>query len=304
MLQAARDHAPQSRVRIGHELPEVGCDPVSAEHLRRGPRERWSARDHLEQHRAERVDVRAPARSAPTPHLGCHVVRGADRDRARLLRTLEHHAREAEIDELRDAVLGDHRITGLDVTVDDAAAMRGRQPASEIHGDAQDLRCRQREQLAQRATADELADDVRPIGELSDAIHADHVRMLDACGRARLHQEALPRIQIGLDAGDELDRHEASEHRVLREVDPPHLATPELADEHVVVELLGRVEVGHEVRAASCTRTTRRLRRATSAGLTRESASLPGRSSTSTRRDFRSRACTSRSAARRRSPAP
>ena len=71
----------------------------------------------------------------------------------------------------------------------------------------------------------------------------DDVRVTDAGGSLRLDEEALAGLGVRL-GGDELDRHEAREDRVLREEDGARRAAAQRPDDPVVVELRRRDEGG------------------------------------------------------------
>lgn len=105
--------------------------------------------------------------------------------------------------------------------------MRRREPARQIDRDLEHARPGDRFfGLLEAPAAHELGDQVRLLIELSDPIDRDHVRVLDPGRGARLDQETLARLGVGLERGDELDRDLAGEHRVLGEVHVAHLPLP------------------------------------------------------------------------------
>ena len=249
-LEAACDQAREPRIEIGDGLLQrrsgaLANRPRELAGIDAG--ERGSAGHQLVEHGAERVDVRAPRWRAPGPHLGRHVVRRADHRALVVIAALVHHAGEPEVDELRDAVLGHHRVLGLEIAVHDTAPVRGGETTSELDREPERVRPRHRPRVvAQRLAADELADDVRPIAELAHAIDADDVRVLDARGGAGLHQEPLASLEVRIDASDELDRDRAGEDGVLGEIHLTHLTATELLHDQVVVELLRWIESLHD----------------------------------------------------------
>ena len=86
--------------------------------------ERRPAGDHLVQHGTERVEVGHGVRVLAERLLRRHVRRGAD-DQPRLRDAAPVHAEgEAEVAELRHAVLGEEDVGGLQVAVHDAARVR------------------------------------------------------------------------------------------------------------------------------------------------------------------------------------
>ena len=102
-------------------------------------RERALARDHLEQHDADRVDVGARVdRPAADRLLGRHVVRRADDDVGLrgVAADVAAQAREAEVEDA-DVIAGaqllaDHDVRRLDVAVDDALRVRVREPGRDL----------------------------------------------------------------------------------------------------------------------------------------------------------------------------
>ena len=100
------------------------------------------------EHAAEGPDVGARIRLQPARLLGRHVGRGAD-DRARL-RLHQRRSRgpfahplavlgDAEVEDLHQPVRAHHDVLGLDVAVDDACAVRGREGARDLDGDVERL---------------------------------------------------------------------------------------------------------------------------------------------------------------------
>ena len=154
---------------------------------------------------------------------------------------------ETEVEDLRGAVVVDDDVGGLDVAVEDAAPVRGGEPAREVDADGERAAPFERpRQRGERLAAHELADEVRLLGVLADAVDGDDVGMLDARRRARLDEEALARRGVGLEVGDELDGHVTGEHRVLGEVHLAHLPRAERREEDVVVELFGGLPAVHD----------------------------------------------------------
>ena len=244
LLRIAREAAGDQRrhPRLGVERRRIALADHVAELGEPDPGERRRAADQLEQHRADRVDIGSPRRRIAAPDLGGHVVGRAGHARRGVIDALAQHAREPEVDQLGDSLLGHHHVARLDVAVHHAAAMRRREPAPQVDRDRQRLRPRHRPRhVGQRRTSHQLAHDVRPVTQLADPINADHVGMLDPCRGPRLHQEPLPRGRLGCST-DELDRDRPRQHRVLGEVDLAGRALPEPAQDHVIVELLGRLE--------------------------------------------------------------
>jgi hypothetical protein len=122
-----------------------------------------------------------------------------------------------------------------------APAVRGGEPTREVHRDAQRVARRQRlRDPVERAAANELVNQVRPIPELSDAVDGDDIGMLDPRRRARLDEESLPVGAVWPGRRRELDGDVSREDDVLRQPDRSVAAAAELAQDDVVVEFVWR----------------------------------------------------------------
>jgi hypothetical protein len=260
VAQAPRDDVGEPGIDVGRAIAQrrrlAGGDALAK--LGLGDVGEWRfAGEQLEQHRAERVHVGAPARRFAAPHLGRHVVQCADR-RVRGAFALRRDPRQAEVDELGDALGIDHHVAGLEVAVDDVAAMRRREPAREADRDLERLCPRHRlVEPVERRAADQLGHEVRPVVDRADPVDLDDVGVMDLGDRARLEQEALARG--GIERRDELDRDRAGEHRVLCNPHPSSRAAPELSPEHVVLELPGRVALVRRAATIARSRAWRRI---------------------------------------------
>ena len=136
-------------------------------------------------------------------------------------------------------------LPGFDVAVHHAAAVRGSQPARQRDRDGQQLIARERPlELVEALAADEFGNDVRLLLQLADAVDGDDVRVMDARDGARLEQEALARLAVRLQLGNELDRDLAGQDRVLRQIHLSHPTAPQRPIDDVIVELLRRRPVG------------------------------------------------------------
>ena len=112
-------------------------------------------------------------------------VRGIDR----LLR----EPREPEVHDAHGAVAPDHDVLGLEVAVDDAGGVRGRQPAPGGDEHVQDLApaARLRAQpLVDGLALDELHRDEDAIVDRAGVVDGDDVRVRQARDGARLAQQA------------------------------------------------------------------------------------------------------------------
>ena len=143
--------------------------------------------------------------------LRCHVPRRAEH--VSCLRAEAHRReglREAEIEHLHDAVVGDHHVGGLHVTMDDACLVRRperarrvdepRELARDRHSIVADVR-------EQRHPRDELHHDVEDALGLPDVVDGDGVRMREHRRRPRLAEEARYRLGVVAIGTKDLQRH-------------------------------------------------------------------------------------------------
>ena len=145
-------------------------------------RERNLAGEQLVEHDTERVDVRLLVDVQALCLLGSDVVGGSEY-RPGLGHPALHveRARDAEVGHLRLAVAVQEDVLGLDVAVDEAAAMREGEPARDLSRQLERSRDRQRlvllDQPLEILPADELEDDELPPVMLAAVDHRHDVRM-------------------------------------------------------------------------------------------------------------------------------
>src|SRR5262245_44165438 len=140
---------------------------------------------------------------------------------------------EAEIKDL-GAGRCQHDVGRLEVAMDDALAVRGVEPAGELHPETQDLLERQR--AAEQPVRERLASEVFHHEEvhavlLADVVQGADVWMTQAGDRAGFAAEPfVPRGIAGDVGGKDLDGDRAVEARVARAIHLAHAARPERRD--------------------------------------------------------------------------
>ncbi len=157
-------------------------------------------------------------------------------------RRLGQELGEAEVEELHCALVGRDGVGRLDVAVEHAPPVRGREPAREAHPDLQRaLPGDGLGQLRQALPAHVLGDEVRLPGHLADAVHGHHVGVEQPRDRARLDEEPRPRRLRRHRRRQQLDGDEPAEEPVLRQ---PHLAHRAAAEQPLQAELLDLLRRG------------------------------------------------------------
>ena len=148
LFQARRNHALQFGGDVGHDLAQIGRigELDGADGLKIfgiGPRERMTAAGQFIENDAQRPDVGLHARLAGDELLGRHVAdgsaaRGVGRRHRRILgqRGLGgiearifrgQAARQAKVEDLGQAAIGEHHVLRLQVAMKDAQRVRGLQ---------------------------------------------------------------------------------------------------------------------------------------------------------------------------------
>jgi hypothetical protein len=139
-------------------------------------------------------------------------------------------ARDAEIEDLHDAVVAHHDVLGLDIAVDDAFPVRGGERSGGVREPADahpERRVARLDRAPERAAGDELHDDIRRAIVLADVEDGDGVRVVEGRGRAGFAEQARAALRRGRALREDLERHAPAEADVVRAVDAAH---PALAD--------------------------------------------------------------------------
>ena len=215
-----------------------------AEHLVRvATRERQGAGGQLVEHDADREQVGARVDRLAADQLRRHVGRAAEQLAGHRQLLVIDDLGDAEVHQLEAAVVPDHHVLGLDVTVDDADLVCvTERDAQSVHDQRRQRGTRtpaRVEPLAQRHAVDELGDEealdrvlTRVVVDLEDVLvtqPGDCQRLASQPG-PRLLARRHVRVQ-------DLDRDLPVEDGVETAVDDRHPAVADLALDLVLVEL-------------------------------------------------------------------
>jgi len=243
LFQAARDDPAEGHRHCGRKRRRFRVENGKAARDGRLRREGELAGEHLVQDGPEAEHVRALIRGLAPDLLGRHVPDRAE-DRALLsvrLRRGErlggsrHHRRhqlgDAEVEDLQPALLGEEEVLRLQVAMDDAFLVRGREALRELQGVAVRLMHRQSsfpQSLAQCDPVQQLGDDVRAALVRPDIVHVEDVGVIERAGGARFLFEAAQLSLIVQAGGEHLDGDVAPELAVVGDEDAPHPAAADL----------------------------------------------------------------------------
>ena len=201
---APLDHSRQLLSHLATHLadgPGLLVDVLPEHDHGRGALEGQLARQHLVEHAPQRVDIGPDVDCLPSRLLGRHVVRGAQQG-ARLRHRGERlGAGDAEVGDLRGAVVADEHVLGLYVTVDDVLGVGSGQRLGDLDGELDGA-----VDLHRPATLDEPGQALRQVlqrDEVASVVLAylentDDVGVVDGGGHVRLTAEPL---QVGCVSG-------------------------------------------------------------------------------------------------------
>ena len=212
------------------------------------PRKRPLAGEHLVEHHAEGEDVRTGVHRFPLRLLRRHVggrpehfapVGDAGGRGAVVVQRGVGEPREAEVEDLQRAGVGDEHVLGLQVAVNDALLVRGDEAVQDLGGVAEhvgQLQAPGRQLLSQRPALQQLTHDARRAVEQDEVVHREDVRVVQCRGRVRLAMEPVQRVRIVLQPRrEELDGDVAIEPRIPRAVHFPHAARADHLEQLVAV---------------------------------------------------------------------
>ena len=137
--------------------------------------------------------------------------------------------REAEVEHLDRAVVADHDVARLEISVDDAPCVRRGDGVGRLDRNTEQLAWPQTSGWNQRVEAravDELHHDEINIALPVELVNGDDVRVTERGEELRFAQEALaaPLVE-GVIRGEDLDRDLARQTRVARQIDLTHTAS-------------------------------------------------------------------------------
>ena len=214
LLQAVPDDRVEPRdalARIRQLFRLVAGD--RGHHLdRRLAEERPGSRQHLEQHQAEREEVRAVVerqvaglfRRDVLRRTHYHPGRG---EAAALAEQLGAGFRleqlgDVEVEDLHPPFAGDEDVVGLEIAVEDALLVRRREAAGDLDRVVDRLARLDRAGVhlgAQRSPDEELGHQVARLVLLAEVVDGDEVRMVQPAGGAGLELESLQLLGPALD---------------------------------------------------------------------------------------------------------
>ena len=214
--------------------------------------------DELEEHDAERKEIRALIDRAPERLLRRHVRHRADDHSSNGHLRLRHvHAfgavrldefRETEVEHLHEPALGAHQVGALDIAMHDAAGMRFLERVGHLQTDLDDFTDRQRSLLdarRQQLAFDVLHDDEVGAGVLANVVGDGDVWRTQQRRRTRLVEQARPALRIGFElGGQELQRDRTAEADIFGAINLAHAAGAKALADAIVLNSRTN-EVGH-----------------------------------------------------------
>ncbi len=208
-----------------------------------------AAREHLEEHAPERVEVDRGRGLGAARLLGRHVLGRAEHEAGRGDAQFALHLGQAEVEDLDEVavlVVEQEDVVGLDVAVDDVELVGPGEGLGDLQGNAQAAVLGQaslgRDGAVEGDSPKVLHHEVAPaFGRLAEVGDVDDVLVVDAVGGLRLAQEAqaVGRVEAEI-GGEELDGDVPLDDVVVlpvdgldRAVDRAHAAGADALLDHV-----------------------------------------------------------------------
>ena len=232
----------QGRVHLGERRRIVRAE-VLEDLDRVVAREGRPVRQELVEDRADREDVRVMA-TLPTRPLGRHVLQRAhDEPRAREPGLGRRDVGDAEVEDLHLPVPEHEDVGGLHVAVDDALLVRELQPVADLdHERELVLDAGERllgDELPKLVALEQLHHDEEVAVRFTEIVNGHDVGMAQLGAGLSLAKEPGAELVgvIGL-GGDDLQRDQPIQHRVVRLVDAPHAAAADALEDPVLPDQL------------------------------------------------------------------
>ena len=200
-----------------------------------------TAGGHLAQDHAQRELVRSKIDACALGLLWTHVRHSAEEEtvgrlgQPRDLRGLRvvtaTHLGESEVQNLDAAVRREHHVFGLEIPMDDAGVVRGREPLGNLETDIEEPLQRYTSPshfVSQRRSVDELRHEIRRVLLDADVVNNEDVGVVQTACRDGFLREAPVALGVaGCRLGKDLDGDLALQPGILR---PVHLAHPTRAE--------------------------------------------------------------------------
>ena len=234
------DDVRQLRIDVLHDGFDGWRRPVEQpdEHtFLHGPGERALVRQQLVSEHPDRIDVGALVHHGTGDLFGRHVVQRPDHlagvGQARL-----PGVGDAEVEDLhRAGGVFDHDVRRLDVTMDDARLVGAAQRIAHFLEDGELFEDRHGrapvDHGGQRLSRDVLHRDERPVAVFTGVEDGDDVGVVEPAGGADFAREALPHGLVLEALAEQLDRDEAVDGGVPREIEGSHPPMRELTRNQV-----------------------------------------------------------------------
>ena len=187
------------------------------------------ARQHLEHHQAECIDIRARVDFAAARLFRREVVERAD-DVARLRQARPvHRARDSEVRDVGAALVVDQHVGGLQVAMDHGLRVRGAERLGEVVRDlamtsSTGSRAALVEDLPQRAAVDMVHRQEVQVAVLADVVDAHDVLVRDLAREHQFLLEALEHARIRLVGAQRLQGDVDVQPLVVHAIDHAHRA--------------------------------------------------------------------------------